>query len=326
MNRYLIAVVLLALSVLPSVGFGQGNFVWDLDADGKLRIFERGGVPDWKVDERFKNDVFTFARVMYSSGYSSRDFSPRGLSTDDLFFRSAESSTSLPFFAQRQRGGRGRGGRGGGGGRGVGGRWATDFPEADVNFSYRLHQLTSFTVNPTPAVVQLADEDLFDYPFIYMVEVHDGGLRIAPDEATNLRRYLLNGGFLMVDDFWSQAGWEWFAGEMKLVFPDREFVELPLEHEIFRSVYKMKEKPQVRAYNYGSSDITYEPNHGPGSETVHYRALLDDKGRIMVLACHNTDLGDGWEREGYDEWYFHNFCENKSYPMGINIVTYALTH
>jgi hypothetical protein len=46
----------------------------------------------------------------------------------------------------------------------------------------------------------------------------------------------------------------------------------------------------------------------------------------MVLACHNTDLGDGWEREGYDEWYFHNFCENKSYPMGINIVTYALTH
>jgi hypothetical protein len=99
------------------------------------------------------------------------------------------------------------------------------------------------------------------------------------------------------------------------------------EHEIFHTVYNLKEKPQVPAINNAirADGITYEW-HGPGSETVHYRAILDDKGRIMVLACHNTDIGDGWEREGYDEWYFHNFCENKSYPMGINIVTYALTH
>jgi len=46
----------------------------------------------------------------------------------------------------------------------------------------------------------------------------------------------------------------------------------------------------------------------------------------MAILCHNTDLGDGWEEEGVDEWYFHEFAENKSYPMGINIVTYAMTH
>ena len=47
---------------------------------------------------------------------------------------------------------------------------------------------------------------------------------------------------------------------------------------------------------------------------------------MMAIICHNTDLGDGWEREGEDPEYFHEFSEKKSYPMGINIVTYAMTH
>ena len=47
---------------------------------------------------------------------------------------------------------------------------------------------------------------------------------------------------------------------------------------------------------------------------------------MMVIICHNTDLGDGWEREGEDPWYFTEFSEKKAYPMGINIVTYAMTH
>ena len=60
--------------------------------------------------------------------------------------------------------------------------------------------------------------------------------------------------------------------------------------------------------------------------TVHYKGIEDDKGRLMAIICHNTDLGDGWEREGENEDYFHEFSEKKSYPMGINIVTYAMTH
>jgi hypothetical protein len=59
---------------------------------------------------------------------------------------------------------------------------------------------------------------------------------------------------------------------------------------------------------------------------VHYRAITDDKGRIMVLCCHNTDLGDGWEREGENQYYFNQFSEKWAYPMGINIIFYAMTH
>ena len=59
---------------------------------------------------------------------------------------------------------------------------------------------------------------------------------------------------------------------------------------------------------------------------VHHRAIFDDKGRIIVLATHNTDNGDGWEREGESDYYFHNFSEKIAYPLGINIIFYIMTH
>ena len=93
---------------------------------------DRAGVPDWKVDPQFKDDVFTFVRVEYSSGYGG--------------------------------GGRGWGRRGWGGG------WMTDWPDSDLNFSFRLQQLTSLKVNPQPITLRITDERLFDYPFLYMIE------------------------------------------------------------------------------------------------------------------------------------------------------------
>ncbi len=72
--------------------------------------------------------------------------------------------------------------------------------------------------------------------------------------------------------------------------------------------------------------MTWEYGHGGNTREVHYKGISDEKNRLMVLICHNTDLGDGWEREGEDPTYFKEFSEKKSYPMGINIVTYAMTH
>ncbi|MDZ4848947.1 MAG: DUF4159 domain-containing protein [Pirellulaceae bacterium] len=209
-----------------------------------------------------------------------------------------------------------------------GGNWATDWRDADLNFSLRLQQLTSMKVNPEPIILELTDPRLFDYPFIYIIE--PGSLSFSPDEAKALRRYCLNGGFLMVDDFWGQAEYDNFRNEILQVFPEREPQEVPLEHEIFHCVYDLKEKPQlpsIHAAEQGrGSGVIWEPRWDSDTSIPYYKAIYDDAGRIMVFICHNTDLGDGWEREGENKWYFEEFSVKKAYPLGINIVTYAMTH
>lgn len=211
-----------------------------------------------------------------------------------------------------------------------GGGWATDYRDSDLNFSLRLQELTSLKVNPEPIVLDLTDPRLFDYPFIYIIE--PGALIFSQDEVNALRKYCLNGGFLMVDDFWGDSQYENLRLELKRVFPERDPQDVPLSHEIFQCVYPMKEKPQVPAINaaYATRDGrigSWERSRdGSDTSTPNYRAIYDDEGRIMVFICHNTDLGDGWEREGEAQWYFEEFSVKKAYPMGINIVTYAMTH
>jgi hypothetical protein len=213
---------------------------------------------------------------------------------------------------------------------GRGGGWSTDYPDSDLNLSLRLQQLTTFNVNPNPIILELTDERLFDYPFLYMIE--PGGLYFNDLEIVALRTYLLNGGFLMVDDFWGDSEYENMRQQLARVFPDRPPLDVPLEHEIFHCVYDLKEKPQTPsidwAVRYKNIEVrTWEPaRDGSDTTQVNYRAISDDAGRIMVLLCHNTDLGDGWEQEGEDPYYFEEFAVKRAYPMAINIITYAMTH
>jgi Domain of unknown function (DUF4159) len=209
-----------------------------------------------------------------------------------------------------------------------GGGWRTDYRDSDLNFSLRLQQLTSMKVNPEPIVLDLTDDRLLDYPFIYIIE--PGSLHFSDAEVLALRRYCLNGGFLMVDDFWGDSEYENMRLELLRVFPDRQPFEVPLSHEIFHCVYDLKEKPQVpslHSADRNNPSVTWEyARDGSDTSIPHYRAITDDQDRVMVFICHNTDLGDGWEREGQDRWYFEEFSVKKAYPLGINIVTYAMTH
>jgi hypothetical protein len=269
--------VLTALIVVLIAGASFAQFRTAREAESKSV-----GTPNWKNDDHFQKDVFTFVRIKYSV------------------------NGKYGYGHTRQ-------------------RYLIDFPDSDLNLSYRLQQITSLKVNPDGKVLELTDKELFDYPFIYIVE--PGRLTFTEQEIPILRQYLLNGGFLMVDDFWGEEEWANFHQELRLVFPDRESIDLPIEHPIFHCVFDLKEKPQVPGLPHVLSPRwdgrTWERED---AKEVHYRAILDDKGRIMVLICQNTDLGDGWEREGESEVYFREFSEKKAYPMGINIVFYAMTH
>ncbi len=214
---------------------------------------------------------------------------------------------------------------GGGWRRGAG--WTTDLPDADLNLSYRLHQMTSLKVDPNGRILRLTDPELVNYPFIYIVE--PGGLYLSGEEVLALRRYLLNGGFLWLDDFWGEEEWDNMAEELAKVFPDRSFEELPLDHPLYRCVMDIKGKHQVPNVQTGTESqftgVTWEPRSS-STRTVHHRVIFDDKGRIMVFASHNTDNGDGWEWEGLNFYYFREFSEKTAYPLAINVLYYIMTH
>ena len=249
MNRRIIAISALLLMGLIGIGVATAQY----GDYGRRGSADRGGLPTWENDAEFPADVFTFVRIRYEDGYGGG-------------------------YGRGYGGAYGRG-RGGYGGRG---KWHTDYPDSDWNFSYRLQQLTSMKVHPEGKILELTDEELFDHPFIYMVE--PGNMVLREEEVTALRRYLENGGFLMVDDFWGEDEWYNFYREIKRVFPDREPLELPLEHPIFHCVYDLKEKPQIPSINAALGGryqgITYERRD---AKEAHYKGIFDDDGRMLAI-------------------------------------------
>ncbi|MET0534827.1 MAG: DUF4159 domain-containing protein [Steroidobacter sp.] len=208
-------------------------------------------------------------------------------------------------------------------------RWETDFPEGDDNFSHRLSKITRIKVSPKAASRLLTAPDLGDFPMLYMSD--PGYMVITEEERAAFERYLANGGFVWVDDFWGDAEWQQFANVMRTVLPTREWRVLTPEHPIFHTVFDMNEMPQIPALPFASPGGSTAESAGAhkfpaGSlDEPQMRAWLDDDGRIMVLATHNTDVGDGWEREAYGDWYFETFS-TRSYMVGVNVVVYAMTH
>ena len=209
-------------------------------------------------------------------------------------------------------------------------RWETDFPEGDDNFSHRLAQLTRIQVAKTASSRMLTAPDLGDFPLLYMSD--PGYMVVSKEEKAAFTRYLANGGFVWCDDFWGDAEWQQFADVMREVLPGREWRVLSADHPIFHTVFDLNDgMPQIPALPFASPGGSTAESPGAhkfpaGSlDTPEMRAWLDDDGRIMVLATHNTDVGDGWEREAYGEWYFETFS-TKSYMVGVNVIIYAMTH
>jgi hypothetical protein len=185
-----------------------------------------------------------------------------------------------------------------------GGDWYND-PSGEVNLLNYIAQNTNIKVNPIYEFVDLATDNLFIYPVIFMTG--HGSLKLTDAEVQRLRAYLENGGFLYVDD---DYGFDAdFRREIKKVFPEQELTELPYSHGIYSCYYKFPNGlPKIHEHD--------------GKKPQGFG--LFQQGRLCVYYTYETNIGDGWVDPDV-----HNDPPEKreeAFKMGVNIIVWALTH
>jgi hypothetical protein len=195
--------------------------------------------------------------------------------------------------------------------------WTQDYPRADRTLSAAVRRFTRIDVRSVEQPVSLDDGDeVYNWPWLYAVQVGEWGL--TEKQARKLRDYLLRGGFFMADDFHGTEEQAYFEKTMKMVFPERPIVDIPDDDPIFHTVFDLDDRFQIPGAQHLGTGYKKD------GRVAHWRGIYDDKGRIMVAICLNSDVGDSWE------WF-----DSPGYPqrfsllgvrIGVNYVVYAMTH
>jgi hypothetical protein len=198
-------------------------------------------------------------------------------------------------------------------------RWAADWPKADRQFVRGVKRLTLIDARSTEHVVDANSDELFNYPWLYM---EDGGAwRLSYGQAARLREYLMRGGFLMADDSHGNQEWENLVAGLHAILPGRPIEDLANADERLHVVYDLDDRVQVPGTRY-----IWGPRwrYDADSATPRWRAIRDDRGRILVAICHNSDVGDAWEWADSAEYPEHP--ASVAYRLGVNYIIYAMTH
>lgn len=206
--------------------------------------------------------------------------------------------------------------------RGFGrGWWMQDYPRAELHFTEGVQRLTRIHIGE-PRHVPLTDDRIFDYPWVYATQV--GYWDLSDAETARLREYLARGGFLVVDDFWGPVEWEVFREAMERTLPGKPIVELTSSDSMMHVLYDIEECVQIPGLRH--------LRRGPGGAIVtnlsdtppHWRAIYDDKGRMLVAINYNMDIGDAWEEADVPEYPAE--ATMLAYRFAINSIIYAMTH
>jgi hypothetical protein len=214
----------------------------------------------------------------------------------------------------------GRGRFGGGDWTQGGTSWSVDYPRGDRVFAKLLRRLTTVNVRSVEQPVNLDDgDDIYNWPFL-LVGL-PGSWNLSDAQAAKLRDYLLRGGFLLADSFFGTDEWLGFEETLKRVFPDRPVIELAADHPVFHVLYDLDQKKQIS--NMRSLRGRGTPYRADGADP-HWRAVLDDDGRVMVMISYNNDIGDSWQYADIPEYPQED--SNLGIRMGVNYALYALTH
>ena len=185
-----------------------------------------------------------------------------------------------------------------------GGDWYND-PSSEVNLLNYINQNTNIQVDPEYEYVSLASDNIFSYPIIFLTG--HGNVNFSDKEISNLRAYLQNGGFLYIDDDYGID--KFIRKEMKKVFPDQEFRELPFSHGIYSC-----------HFNFPNGLPKIHEHDGKAPQGFG----LFNNGRLCVFYTFETNLADGWA----DQTAHNDSPEvrEKALKMGVNIVVWALSN
>lgn len=186
-----------------------------------------------------------------------------------------------------------------------GGDWYND-PSAVPNLCAYIKQQTNIDIYTEEAKISILDESLFAYPILFLTG--HGRITLSDEEAERLRNFLLNGGFLYVDDDYGLD--PYFRRVMQRVFPDRQLVELPFSHNIYHAHFH---------FDHGLPKIHEHDNKPPQGF-----GIIDDHDRLMVFYTYETNISDGW----VDPQVYEDPPEKReaALQMGVNIIVYALMH
>jgi len=197
--------------------------------------------------------------------------------------------------------------------------WTIDYPRSDRHLALAIRRLTRIAGRSAEQVVNVEeDDDFFNYPWLYAVEV--GHWELSNKQIAKLREFFDRGGFFMFDDFHGTDEWNVFVASFKKIFPDRQIVDIDGKDAIFHTVFDLDERYQVPGMQYTQTGRIYEKD-GVNPE---FRAIYDDHGRIIAAICHNMDLGDSWENA--DEPTYPQRFSALGLRIGVNYIVYAMSH
>jgi hypothetical protein len=187
---------------------------------------------------------------------------------------------------------------------GGGGDWYANLETSLPNLIRFCNKNLSTNIDLEQGIVEVGSLEIFNYPFVHMTG--HGNVVFSPQEAENLRNYLTGGGFLHIDDNYGLD--QFIRPQMKRVFPELDFVELPFSHPIYHQKFSFPNGlPKIHEH---------ENKPALGFGLIH-------NGRLVCYYTYETDLGDGWE----DPEIHKNSEETrlKALKMGANIIQYAFT-
>jgi len=183
-----------------------------------------------------------------------------------------------------------------------GGDWYSN-PTSLRNLAIFCNQNLDMNIEENYDIVEASSQNLFEYPFIYMTG--HGNVLFSQSDLENLRKYLKGGGFLHIDDNYGMD--QYIRTEMKRVFPDLNFIEIPHDHNIYHNIY---------SFENGLPKIHEHDNKPPQGLALIYN------NRIICFYSYESDLGDGWENAK-----MHNnpeYLRQQALQMGANILSYAM--